>query len=296
MRLHGIFCFGRVSRMAPAAAANEDLFVYLNKHRCMHLTKEQKDVLHPINIIVFFLSVYVIVALIATVCFKLPTEVKRLLQDIDKGVCVVFFIDFLHRFFAAKSKKEYMKWGWIDLISSIPMSAFFQVGRIFRIFQLLRVIRAIRELRLLSQHFFHNRVKSAFASAAIIAFSMIVFCAIAMLQVEHDAPDSKIKTAEDALWWAYVTITTVGYGDKVPVTTEGRMIAAMLMTVGVGLFGTFTAYVASWFVEKKVAQKEEEEKIEIKEILLEKENHFAGNGEITEIKREAANVKKELTS
>jgi len=59
---------------------------------------------------------------------------------------------------------------------------------------------------------------------------------------------SNIKVTEDATWWAYVTITTLGYGDKFPVTTEGRMIAALLMTVGVGVVGTFTAYLASWFV------------------------------------------------
>jgi len=76
---------------------------------------------------------------------------------------------------------------------------------------------------------------------------MILFSSIAILQVEQDA-NSNIKTAEDATWWAYVTITTVGYGDKYPVTTKGRIIAALLMTVGVGLFGTFTAYLASWFV------------------------------------------------
>ncbi|WP_338327313.1 potassium channel family protein [Porphyromonas gingivalis] len=59
---------------------------------------------------------------------------------------------------------------------------------------------------------------------------------------------SNITTAEDAIWWSYVTITTVGYGDKYPVTTEGRIIAMFLMTAGVGLFGTFTAYIASLFV------------------------------------------------
>ena len=91
---------------------------------------------------------------------------------------------------------------------------------------------------------------------------MIVFCAIAILKFEKDAKGSTITTAEDALWWAYVTITTVGYGDKVPVTTEGRIIAAALMSVGVGLFGTFTAYVASWFVAKKVESDEEEKKAE----------------------------------
>jgi voltage-gated potassium channel len=79
---------------------------------------------------------------------------------------------------------------------------------------------------------------------------LIIFSSIAILQVEKD-PASNIKSAEDAIWWAYVTITTVGYGDKYPVTTEGRVIAAVLMTAGVGLFGTFTAYVASWFVAEK---------------------------------------------
>ena len=64
---------------------------------------------------------------------------------------------------------------------------------------------------------------------------MLLFSSIAILQVETD-PNSNIKTAEDAIWWSYVTITTVGYGDKYPVTTEGRIIAVILMTVGVGLF------------------------------------------------------------
>jgi voltage-gated potassium channel len=81
----------------------------------------------------------------------------------------------------------------------------------------------------------------------VIAILMIIFSSIAILQVETD-PNSNIKNAEDAIWWSFVTITTVGYGDKFPVTTEGRIIAAFLMTVGVGLFGTFTGFVASWFM------------------------------------------------
>ncbi|MBM3452384.1 MAG: two pore domain potassium channel family protein [Bacteroidetes bacterium] len=74
-----------------------------------------------------------------------------------------------------------------------------------------------------------------------------MFSTIRILQVEND-PKSNIKTAEDAIWWADVTITTVGYGDKFPVTSEGRIISAILMTTGVGLFGIFTAFVAPWFV------------------------------------------------
>ena len=225
----------------------------------MQLTKDQKQALHPINIIVFFLSVYVIIALVVDTFFPLSKETSTLLREIDYGICLVFFIDFLHRFFTAKSKWAYMRWGWIDLISSIPMN-FFLAGRLFRIFQLIRVLRAIRSIEYLSHYFLKNKIKSAFTSAAILAFLTIVLSAIGILQVEKDAPGANISNAEDALWWAYVTITTVGYGDLYPVTSEGRLIAAVLMTVGVGLFGTFTAYVASWFVAKKV--EEEEEKME----------------------------------
>ena len=79
---------------------------------------------------------------------------------------------------------------------------------------------------------------------------LIIFSAIAILEVETDA-NGNIKTAEDAIWWSYVTITTVGYGDKFPITTEGRIIGAILMTTGVGIFGTFTALVSSWFIDRK---------------------------------------------
>jgi voltage-gated potassium channel len=141
----------------------------------------------------------------------------------------------------------------------------FLAGRLVRVFRLIKVLRAIRSIKYLSRYFLKNKIESAFTSAAILAFLMLVFCAVGILQVEKDAKGANIKDAEDALWWAYVTITTVGYGDRFPVTSEGRMIAAALMTVGVGLFGTFTAYIASWFVAKKEEEDEEKEREEYKE-------------------------------
>lgn len=71
-----------------------------------------------------------------------------------------------------------------------------------------------------------------------------------MLQLEKGVEGSNIHNASDALWWAFVTITTVGYGDFYPVSHEGRVVAVILMTSGVGLFGTFTGFVASWFLEE----------------------------------------------
>jgi len=147
-----------------------------------------------------------------------------------------------------------MKWGWIDLISSIPNVDFLRAGRTLRLIRLLRILRAFRSTKHLVDYIFKSKSQGAFTTVTILAVILIIFSSIAILQLEDD-PNSNIKTAEDALWWTYVTITTVGYGDKYPVTTGGRMLGAVLMTAGVGLFGTFTAYVSSWFLAAKPEEK-----------------------------------------
>lgn len=107
-----------------------------------------------------------------------------------------------------------MKWGWIDLLSSIPMVDFLRAGRLLRLIRLLRVIRAFRSTRQLLNHIFANKAKGTLTSVSILAVLLIIFSAIAILNVEDD-PNSNIKTAEDAIWWTYTTITTVGYGDNI---------------------------------------------------------------------------------
>jgi voltage-gated potassium channel len=82
----------------------------------------------------------------------------------------------------------------------------------------------------------------------MVSLLLIVVSSIAILQFET-VPESNIKGAQDALWWAISTITTVGYGDRFPVTIEGRLVASFLMICGVGLFGTLSGFVASWFLK-----------------------------------------------
>jgi voltage-gated potassium channel len=74
--------------------------------------------------------------------------------------------------------------------------------------------------------------------------------AVAVLDAEQNAPGANITSFGDALWWACTTVTTVGYGDRYPVTTEGRMIAVVLMVVGIGVVGAVTASVAAWMVSR----------------------------------------------
>jgi voltage-gated potassium channel len=84
----------------------------------------------------------------------------------------------------------------------------------------------------------------------MVGVVMLISSSIAILEVEK-SPESNIKTAEDALWWAYTTITTVGYGDRYPVTTAGRLVGAVLMTVGVGLFATLAGFIGSHFLQPR---------------------------------------------
>ena len=87
---------------------------------------------------------------------------------------------------------------------------------------------------------------------------VIEFSGIFILDTERHDPNANIKTASDALWWAYVTVTTVGYGDKYPVTTAGRFVGVLLMTIGVGLFGVLTGYLANAFL-KPTAESQSEQ-------------------------------------
>lgn len=224
----------------------------------MQPTENKKEELGFLNLLILILSFYVLIALLVDTVIKLPPEVSKLLDYIDNGICGIFLYDFIVRYRKAESKLAFMKWGWIDLIASIPTLDFMRAGRLLRIIRIIRLFRAFRSVKQITHHVFKNKIQGTLTSVALIAILMLLFSSVAILQFETE-PESNIKTAEDAIWWSYVTITTVGYGDKYPVTTEGRMIAVVLITVGVGLFGTFTAFVSSWFVKSNQRTPEKQE-------------------------------------
>lgn len=207
-----------------------------------------KDHVTPFQLVMLALSFYVLGALIADLFFNLSPEMAQLLDYLDIVVCIFFFFDFSIRFYAAPNKWRFMRWGWIDLLASIP-AGLFMAGRLVRIVQILRLLRAIKSMRMLWRLMFRNRAKGIFASATTATLLLVAFGSMTILLVENPNPDSPIDSAEEALWWAFVTVTTVGYGDYYPVTTLGRVVAVLLMISGVGLFGSFAAYVGSLFID-----------------------------------------------
>ncbi len=225
------------------------------------------DKIDLLQIVSLVLSVYVLGALVIQILCKLTPEMTRLLDQIDFLICLFFLFDFFLRLYKAESKLQFLKWGWIDFISSIPVVPGFGAARVVRVIRIIRILRAFRSTKVLIQFVYRRRSHGMLMTVGLIAVLLTIFSAIAMLTFET-APDSNIRTPEDALWWAFTTITTVGYGDRYPVTDEGRIVAVFLMTAGVGLFATFTGFITRFFNETDQKQEEEHMHTLIGEIRL----------------------------
>jgi len=213
--------------------------------------------LGPFQLIILFLSLLALGALAVDLLLELPAETRRVLRWVDNIICVFLLTDFLIRFFRAESKLRFMKWGWIDLLASIPEIEALRWGRFFRIFRILRLFMVVRSLRELVLLIFRTRTQGGVASVFTIMFLVLTLSSASILICER-TPGANIVTAEDAVWWSVTTITTVGYGDKYPVTMAGRGLAIMLMITGVGLFGTMSGVVASFFLGEDKAAKDKE--------------------------------------
>jgi voltage-gated potassium channel len=230
------------------------------------------DRLTPLQVVTLALSVIVLILMLVEATFELDPRQQRALNACDLAICCVFLLDFLVRFRRAPSKLVFMKWGWIDLLSSIPVIDAFRWGRLIRVVRILRLLRAFRSTRTLLVHFLQHERLGSVGSVLTIFGLLVSFAAITVLYVEAGTPTSTIQSPGDAFWWAIVTVTTVGYGDHLPVTPEGRLIAGLLMIAGVGLFGMLSGLVASVLVNPGVQQEETEIVALTKEVQRLREN------------------------
>jgi voltage-gated potassium channel len=201
-----------------------------------------------------------------------PTQ--EIIDYADYVICAFFVIDFVVSLIKSEDRRKYLvTWGWIDLLSSIPAIDVLRWGRAARVLRVFRVLRGFRATRLLATIVLKNRTENAVLAASLIVILLLTFCSIAVLHFET-VPTSNIQSAEDAIWWSCTTFTTVGYGDKYPVTREGRLVAVVLMAGGICVLGILSGLFASWFIGPKEDQNSHElerlskEVAALREILL----------------------------
>lgn len=193
----------------------------------------------------FWENSLIVLALVYLTAFSYPAFVEQIsiatqnkLEVVQWSTWALFALDLVIGIWTSSNKKSYLKSHPLEILSVV-----------------LPFLRPLRLLRVVS---FGALViqKIAVGKQLAITFKVFLFSIliayIAAVQItitERDVPTSNIKSFGDGLWWAVTTVTTVGYGDKFPTTSMGRVLAVGLMLVGISLMGVITAAVAAWFVK-----------------------------------------------
>jgi voltage-gated potassium channel len=197
---------------------------------------------------VFIVSISILaIANLILILFTPNTDMDQVVFIINIVISLFLLSDFFYRLLSSPSKKDYFikDFGWLDLLGSLPIFGM----QLFRLFRIIRVIRLLREMgsRTVSRKFRHERATSAMATVAFLVILVLEFGSYFVVGAENKSADANITTPLDAIWWAFVTITTVGFGDQYPVTDLGRVIGTLVIITGVVLFTVLTGFIATRF-------------------------------------------------
>lgn len=206
-------------------------------------------------------------AVVFAVAYAIPilldghhAEVARAARWVEWAVWAAFAVDYGVRLFLAEHRWHFVR--------SQPLALAAVVLPILAPLRLLRLVSAVllvgQRVRIAAQVQLTTYVVGS-------ALGLLIFGALGVLEVERQSPDANIRTLEDALWWAFTTMTTVGYGDHAPTTGLGRLLAVGLMLAGIALLGVVTANIAAWFIARFQEEDEESRRTQqlVEELLAE---------------------------
>jgi voltage-gated potassium channel len=160
---------------------------------------------------------------------------SRAVLVFDVVAWATFAVDYAVRIYLAEDRWAFVRSHPLDL-AAVALPAL----------RVLRLLASIARVGALARRGTSERVM---VTTTLVAVTVVIGAAATVLDAEHDAPESNITTFPDALWWAATTVTTVGYGDRFPVTSEGRLVGVLLMVVGIGVFGSIAAALAGRLIQ-----------------------------------------------
>ncbi len=180
---------------------------------------------------------------------------EQVVVMITVGISVFFIADGAYRWLRSLSRRQFLFEfrGWLLWLGSLPVP-------FVAVLRLVWSRHAVGRL----QHSDYaamvdvvaRRAQSTLLGAIFAAIVVLEAAATLILGAESKSPSANIQTAGDAVWWTIVTVATVGYGDKYPVTPAGRVIGVFVIIVGVGLFGVLTSFLAQWFLRARQTSRE----------------------------------------
>lgn len=212
---------------------------------------------HAPNLRNELLIVLLALASVGLLIFETAAEVephqKVLLERVDIAIAFVFLFEWLWRFRKADDRPRFVRRWWWELLAAIPLTnEVAQTLRGVRLLRLVRIIRLLRVIRLGVRLHVMMRHAKTFGEATHLAtisttVASIIFMSAVGFHYFEFGVNQQVRSFWDSVWWSFVTVTTVGYGDIYPITVGGRITAIVLLIIGLSSFGVFTAAVAAWF-------------------------------------------------
>ena len=202
-----------------------------------------------------FLALLCVVLLILQDRMDLSDAQDELIEWLDLGIWIAFAADYCVNLYLAADRRKYVRTHIVELVAILPFNAFFKGIRLMRVYPLIRSTRLLQASRLFRLIVYFGRThkyvsrflrQHNFHYVLFFTVSTILLGAVAIGHFEK-------MDLNDAIWWAFVTATTVGYGDISPASPGGRIVAVVLMLVGIGFISTLTGTIASYFVRPEAA-------------------------------------------
>lgn len=227
------------------------------------MKKQRKIIAFVYETFIIILAIIAVTLTILDFNHQIVLEPNSPYYWIDLGILVIFAVDYFVRLFAASDKKEFFKSNLLGLIAIIPFNSMFRIFRAFRVFRLLRitqlsrVTRFFRMARLIKGFALLGKIKrrlNIFVNTNGLIYAIYVTLITMILGTVgvHYFEFQKLGyTLGDSLWWSFVTTSTAGYGDIIPVTWIGRVIAIVLMLVGISFVGLLTGTITTYFLNRK---------------------------------------------
>ncbi len=202
--------------------------------------------------IVVSVAVFASIAIMALETFTLPEGLEQALFVSDILLSLIFVVEYMLRIVTSENKRAYAIsfYGIIDLIALLPIlihgAASLRVLRLLRVLRVMRLLKVTRYTNALDRY--NQALKSIAAEATLfgsVAFVFIVSFSFLIYEVEHEAQPEAYSNIFDSVWWAVISLTSVGYGDVFPVTAAGRMLTVAMVLTGMGIVAVPTALLAS---------------------------------------------------
>ncbi len=190
--------------------------------------------------IIITYEIIMLILVIISLFFAFSNNEQFILYD--RIIWIAFVIDYVVRLIRSEKKWIYVKKHPLELVAIIPLDSIFRAARFVRIFRIIRLLGIGSR--------FLKPIYSILKTNGLDKLLMIAVVLLFIVPIPIVLVEPSINTFSDALWWAIVTTTTVGYGDISPTTPLGRILAVVLMLVGIGIIGTFTSAITSYFSKK----------------------------------------------